>query len=333
MPLLKINGNTIRTYGCIKLEVIADHSLTAGITLAQGIWLDNIASDQSEKDCAITLAKTHSNIGLLIAGNERVLFNRMSVDEVCDAVLSLKQRTNVPITTAEPWQIWRDNPKLVSCVDIIFIHIHPYWECQPIDQAAAYVAARYNEIKQRYPGKRLIIGETGWPSQGATPPNCDVAVPSQGNQARFAEEFVRWANANSVEYFFFEAFDEPWKCGANESGVECHWGIYDTRRVAKPAAPTFHHTVWLPVIFQGYDSQLIEVSGKLNVGDVCLFCCSTALLSTTDGLFELTPPGFQFRAYNGRYVRVVGKVSNPCEISSRQMIAVAAIEEVEPIPR
>ncbi len=65
-------------------------------------------------------------------------------------------------------------------------------------------------IEQTYPGqgKRVVIGETGWPSAGS--PN-NEAVPSLENQRRFYLEFLALADANNVDYFYFDAFDELWK--------------------------------------------------------------------------------------------------------------------------
>jgi exo-beta-1,3-glucanase (GH17 family) len=35
--------------------------------------------------------------------------------------------------------------------------------------------------------------------------------------------------------FYFEAFDEPWKGGADPRDVEKHWGLYNENRTPKAA--------------------------------------------------------------------------------------------------
>lgn len=250
LQLLRVDGKALRSYGCVNLEAIAAESDTAGFTVAQGVWLNNVAADQDEINCAVAQVKAHPSIALLIAGNERLLNKQMTADQVCAAIATLKQRTRLPVGTAEPWHIWQAQPKLVACADVLFVHIHPYWECQPIAQAATYVATRYAELKQQYPSKRIIIAETGWPSAGPPPSGCTASVPSEANQARFAHEFLQWAKSQAVEYFFFEAFDEAWKCATPE-GVECHWGAYTAQRTPKATALAFHLSTWVPTARTG----------------------------------------------------------------------------------
>ena len=46
---------------------------------------------------------------------------------------------------------------------------------------------------------------------------------------------------------------EPWKGSSRRPEVECHWGIYDTDRVPKPARYLFvPHRVWLPIVPKGH---------------------------------------------------------------------------------
>jgi exo-beta-1,3-glucanase (GH17 family) len=135
----------------------------------------------------------------------------------------------VPVTTGEPWHIWTDNLDLAAAVDLIFINIHPYWERQSIDDAVAFVLEKYLKVKQTYPDKRVVISEVGWPSAG----NANVAAqPSIGNQERFVRELVAMARKHNIEFFFFEAIDEPWKT-AEPNGVGPHWGLFDANRTPK----------------------------------------------------------------------------------------------------
>ena len=57
---------------------------------------------------------------------------------------------------------------LADAVDFVTIHILPYWEDEPvaIGQAIAHVEAIYAASGQLIPGKKLMIGETGWPTDG-----------------------------------------------------------------------------------------------------------------------------------------------------------------------
>ena len=72
----------------------------------------------------------------------------------------------------------------------------------------------------RFAPKDVLIGETGWPSEGR---QRETAVPSRVNEARFIRGFVSMAEANGWHYNLIEAFDQPWK-RANEGAVGGYWG-------------------------------------------------------------------------------------------------------------
>jgi len=40
------------------------------------------------------------------------------------------------------------------------------------------------------------------------------------------------ANTNGTGYFYFEAFDEPWK-NASFGGVEAYWGVFNADKTLK----------------------------------------------------------------------------------------------------
>jgi hypothetical protein len=76
----------------------------------------------------------------------------------------------------------------------------------------------------------VIVSETGWPSEGNA---AGGAVPSPKNAAFFFLNFVSWARAYNIDYFYFEAFDESWKA-AYEGPQGAHWGVWDKDGILKP---------------------------------------------------------------------------------------------------
>ena len=251
ISLLKRVSNGIRTYGCRHLETVVTASKEASLNLALGAWLSgNPLEDQAEIDCAVNQAQLSPNIVSIVAGNESIFNNWLSVAKVCTYVQYLREHTNLPITTAEPLHIWWDHTDLASCVDYLLVHIHPYWECQSIENAVSSVQTRYDQIPSRYPDKRIVIGETGWPSAGTgrEEPCGPMPTPSPEEQSRFACGFLEWSENERVDHYFFEAFDEPWKCEDGRPQVECHWGIYYKDRTPKPPVRCFlPFWIWLPL--------------------------------------------------------------------------------------
>jgi exo-beta-1,3-glucanase (GH17 family) len=76
----------------------------------------------------------------------------------------------------------------------------------------------------------VLISETGWPDQGSP---FQGSVPSRGGRDAVLRRHRRWAEADGIEIFYFAAFDEAWKVGA-EGDVGAYWGLWD-----KDARPKF----------------------------------------------------------------------------------------------
>jgi hypothetical protein len=144
----------------------------------------------------------------------------------------VKQFTALPVCSAEPWWVWPAHPQLAEIVDCILLNIHPYWDGISIEQAAAYVVQKWEAVKQVYPEKEVIIGETGWPTAGDA---VGHAIPSEENQRKFLSDFLLAAEERGIQYFYFDAFDEKWKKIDTESReVEAHWGLYQSDGSLKP---------------------------------------------------------------------------------------------------
>jgi hypothetical protein len=115
-------------------------------------------------------------------------------------------------------------------VDILFVHIYPYWDGVAVENGAKYILEKWNELKAKYPNKTMVIGETGWPSQGDTRRD---AIPSEGNQKKYISDFIAMANSNKIDYFYFSIFDEKWKSRL-EGTVGAHWGLFNSDGSPKP---------------------------------------------------------------------------------------------------
>ena len=72
-------------------------------------------------------------------------------------------------------------------------------------------------------GKKVIITETGWPSQG---PSLEGALPSYENALRYFINAQNWSKQDDIELFYFSSFDESWKVDA-EGDVGAYWGLWD----------------------------------------------------------------------------------------------------------
>jgi exo-beta-1,3-glucanase (GH17 family)/cellulose synthase/poly-beta-1,6-N-acetylglucosamine synthase-like glycosyltransferase len=141
----------------------------------------------------------------------------------------VKRETGLPVTTGEIHSVWSYHPSLASAVDFIGAHVLPYWNGIPDHLAVDHTVQIYNQLRQAYPGKRVVISEFGWPSAGY---NRHDAVPDALGQAQVLRSFVSRAEAMGIDYNIIEAYDQPWKA-RTEGGVGPYWGFFDTTRQPK----------------------------------------------------------------------------------------------------
>ncbi len=200
------------------------------IKVALGTWLDK-RLDRNEQEIrnAIRIAATQPNIIRVFVGNESVLREDLTVDELIVHLDRVRAAVDKPVSTAEPWHIWLKYPQLAEHVDFIGVHMLPYWEGVEVNEAVDYIADKVDQLEKAFPGKRVIIGEVGWPSDGRTR---ERAVASLSNEALFLRRFIARAREDRFVYYLMEAFDQPWKT-AIEGSVGAYWGVYDVNRQPK----------------------------------------------------------------------------------------------------
>ncbi len=159
--------------------------------------------------------------------------SRISIQRLIETAKILKTTTQIPITYCEEYETWiRELSPLASTLDFISMHSYPVWQGYDIDQGLERLKENYQEVRDKYPDKDIVITETGWPtsSHGARIKK-DIATTS--NQQRYIKDVTSWSIKNKVIVFIFEAFDEPWKGGDDPLEPEKNWGLYNINRQKK----------------------------------------------------------------------------------------------------
>jgi exo-beta-1,3-glucanase (GH17 family)/cellulose synthase/poly-beta-1,6-N-acetylglucosamine synthase-like glycosyltransferase len=225
------------------------------IKVALGTWLDK-RTDRNEEEIenAIRIARTQPNIIRVFVGNESVLRGDLTIAELTAYLDRVRAAVDKPVSTAEPWHVWLAHPELANHVDFIGVHMLPYWEGVDVFEANDYIVDKMNRLEAAFPGKRIIIGEVGWPSDGRTR---EKAVASPANEALFLRRFIARAKQEKYVYYVMEAFDQPWK-SAIEGSVGAYWGVYDVNRKPKfefvdpiIRIPEWHVLAGLSVVISG----------------------------------------------------------------------------------
>ncbi len=230
LALLSGMTKNVRTYTTTQgMDVVPALAQRHGLNVTVGAWVDK-REDRSKREieAAVALAKAHRNVKSILVGNEMVYRDDKTVDEVIALLRQVKKRVKVPVSTGEIWNVWLENPRLVNEVDYIAAHILPYWEGISAEQTVSYALERLDDLRRAYPGKRIVVAEFGWPSNGY---NRKDAVPGALDQAKIIRDFMVEADRRGIEYNIVEAFDQPWK--TQEGSVGGYWGMFDTDRQAK----------------------------------------------------------------------------------------------------
>jgi exo-beta-1,3-glucanase (GH17 family) len=214
-----------------------------------GVWESNLyngAANKTYLDTAISQANTYSNVSAIIVGNEclpgdPIGAGAVSVAQMITDLQYVKSKiTNksIKVTTCLTYGAGVDNrgQQVAPYCDVIMVNVYPFYGGVNIGNNQAInnlINAYKNIFIPKYPGKAIVIGETGWPSAPSNQPINNPpmqAVPSLANETTFINQVIANA-ANLGDTFLYAAFDEPWGPGGNAWGP--YWGIWDQNRNAK----------------------------------------------------------------------------------------------------
>jgi exo-beta-1,3-glucanase (GH17 family) len=245
--LAKIS-DCVRTYSIENgLDQVPGLAAKVGLKVIQGIWLgSDRLKNAAQVSTVIGLTKQYPDvISAVVVGNEVLLRGEMTASDLVTTIRAVKSQVTVPVTYADVWEFWLRNREIYDAVDFITIHILPYWEDFPI--RAKYAAAHVDSIRKRlavaFPGKEILIGETGWPSEGRMRAG---ALPSRTNQARVVSEILAMAKLENFRVNLIEAYDQPWKRKL-EGTVGGYWGLLDSvQRAVKypPGEAISNYPLW-----------------------------------------------------------------------------------------
>lgn len=209
-----------------------------GLKTMVGAFIDNDTKKNNlELNNLIDLCN-QGYVDLASIGNESLHSKFVDLPEL--GRIRDRVKNNIPYDVpvgfcAIDWE-YEHYPELLDMFDVNMIHIYPFWEYYPIDETMERLNEKYYRAKELANGKRIIISETGWPSQGEF---YLENAPSIENAFRYFVESQQWAQENDAEIFHFNSFDESWKdkdCRSHRTGgaIEAHWGIWDSDEKIKP---------------------------------------------------------------------------------------------------
>jgi exo-beta-1,3-glucanase (GH17 family) len=225
MGILKPYTQWIRSFSCIDgNELIPVVAREHGLKTLVGAWLGT-DDEKNRQEIAnlITLAK-NGFVDVAAVGNEVLYRKDLSKEELIGFIREVKKEIpGVPVGYVDAYYEFRDNQDIADTCDVILCNCYPFWEGTPFEHSLQHMEHMYHQASLAAKGKRVIITETGWPSQGE---NTGNAFPSHGNALKYFVNSQLWAMDVNAEIFYFSSFDESWKVGA-EGEVGAFWGIWD----------------------------------------------------------------------------------------------------------
>ncbi|MDI1233641.1 MAG: glycosyl hydrolase family 17 protein [bacterium] len=225
MEIIKPHTRWVRSFSCIEgNEFVPIVAKEMGLKTLVGAWLGNDAElNQRELDGLIKLAK-EGFVDIASVGNEVMYRKDLTEDELLEYMRKTKAEIpNIPLGYVDAYYEFTDRPRITELCDIILCNCYPFWEGCPVEHSLDYMKQMYNQAVLAGNGKKVIITETGWPSQGQ---NLKGAYPSEKSARDYFINTQLWSEKDQVPIFYFATFDESWKVDA-EGLAGAYWGIWD----------------------------------------------------------------------------------------------------------
>ena len=187
----------------------------------------SLGSDREKNEIdfnnAIEVARA-GHVDILAVGNEVLLRGDLSEADLIEYINRARQAVpHVTVSYVDAYFLFEDHPAVADACDVLLVNCYPFWEDCPVDYSLLYMKEMYRRAVNAANGKKVIISETGWPSEGAVK---GATVPSYDNAIRYFINTYQWADEEGIEIFYFSSFDEAWKTG-DEGDVGAYWGLWD----------------------------------------------------------------------------------------------------------
>ncbi len=231
----------VRTYypqyggGAVDVGKIAKE---ANLILLLGLFLFDGHPDwiAGNYDQFVKPAVARGNIAGILIGNEDLQMIDVITQYLGKAKADFPQ---IPIGTSQTIGFWLSDGRaaqLLPLVDFIGVNIYPAWDWtradannQPIgvtpESGFNSFVDTYNQIQTRYPGRQIVVTETGWPTTFGTIPSQQFPV-GISNARDYLNRVKAWALAQQVVVYIHNMFDDQYGVDTS-SPFNYHFGLID----------------------------------------------------------------------------------------------------------
>ncbi|MBK8626918.1 MAG: glycosyl hydrolase [Saprospiraceae bacterium] len=225
LEILKPYTNWIRSFSTIEgNELIPKIAKEMGMKTLVGAWLgDDKEKNEIEVENLIQLCND-GFVDIAAVGNEVLYRNDLTLAELLEKIDYVKsQVSEIPVGYVDAYYEFGRHPELVDASDVVLANYYPFWEGTSFENSLGHLHYMHQQVIDAAKGKKIIITETGWPSQGEVTKG---AIPNAISTMKYFINVQIWAQQSEIEMFYFSSFDESWKVGA-EGEVGAYWGLWD----------------------------------------------------------------------------------------------------------
>lgn len=226
MRKLEPHTQSIRSFSCTEgNELVPVVAKELGLNTLVGAWLgSDKEKNKKEINGLIKLAK-EGFVDIAAVGNEVLYRDDLSEEELMEYISYVKDELpDIPVGYVDAYYEFVERPEITELCDVILCNCYPYWEGTSFKDSFQHMRQMFYQAKEASGGyKRVIITETGWPSQGET---LGESVPEQDNAMKYFINANLWCHDEDIEIFYFSSFDESWKM-SDEGEVGAYWGVWD----------------------------------------------------------------------------------------------------------
>jgi GPH family glycoside/pentoside/hexuronide:cation symporter len=233
MKIISPYTKWVRSFSCTKgNELIPEIAHKSNKKVLAGAWIGK-DKERNEREIASLINRAKAGfVDIATVGNEVLFRGDVSEEELITYIKKVKEALtglNIPVGYVDTYYEYYKRPNLVEVSDVILINCYPFWEGLAIENSLKHLRQMHEIIRQVAKGKKIIITETGWPSQGQT---IKDAHPTKLNAMKYFIQTQDWAAKEGVEIFYFSSFDESWKIDVEGELGAC-WGIWDKEEKLK----------------------------------------------------------------------------------------------------
>ena len=228
LEVLQPHTKWIRVFSCTNgHENIPKIAKEMGLKTMVGAWLsNNIKENDVEIKNLIELTQ-NDFVDIAAVGNEVLYREELNEETIINYIQQFKTATNnnTPVGYVDAYFEFVNRPKLTAACDVILANCYPFWEGADIKIAGFHLQEIYRKTLEAAQGKKVIIAESGWPSEGEV---VGDAIASNENAMKYYIKTQLWAQKENIDLFYFSSFDESWKIDS-EGKAGTSWGLWDTK--------------------------------------------------------------------------------------------------------